>query len=522
MPRFFLQDPSGYFTNFDSDYEVTTDYVEETGNVSADFFESTSEAFADHPTTMKVTSTTDGEGVYHDITVEGGIEYRFEFDYYMPTAAKEIDFIVYDQTNGAPISTGTLTYTQQWFGHYESVDTPATCTTVRLFFRPGENSMDYYLDRVRFQGNLIEFDAERGYSRPFPDQRNVHNKINGSVTVDRTGRRFAATMHFEPLSAARYDKIMKAVRSSSASFWDDGDLPQMVNIQTLYPNTDYDYIGVTNPSAGSAAYYDSSASLPAASGDFEATEFSTANYQVVDGYGAPTVDTTLSVAADIKKYIYHKYVIDVSGEYSAITDIRGIWIRYWGEGEDLSDNGLDGLIMYAWNGSTWMRLQKGVGPGEQLLFYSVTEPAQAQDFVDIASGEVQVLIRTLGQKGSTGNLTLKSNYIQVKVNKDVRNDIILTHKAQLDGGADVVSVENLTTGSGLTLGTHYKIGDGLNKITALSPGAGQRVKVTYIPQLEVNLGTVNDDWLPTGTPTTPPRRLSLTLAGTKVLTELSE
>lgn len=524
MPDFFLQDPSGYNADFDEEYEAEDEYDTETGNVQNDWYQNTaSETFEDHRACMKITSTADGEGVYHELTVESGAKYVLEFDYYIPTVGNEIDWQVYDQTNGADIDSGTLTYTGRWHGHYITMTVPATCTTARLFFRSGSaGTVSFYLDSVRFQGNLIAIDPEIGGGFDYPDQRNSRRLANGDLLTDRSGRTYSHSLSFPVLTADQYDLLMKAVRSDKVSYIDDADLPQMVEYFTHYEQNSYAYSGVTNPSGSHVAYYDSDVDLPSASSDFEATEFSTADYQAVDGYGGGTVDTALSGAGDINKYIYHKLEIDISGDYSAIDDIRSFWIWYAGEGEDLSDNALNGLVMYAWNGTVWMRLQEAYGDGEHKLIYSVEDAAQAQDFVDISNNVVRILIRTLGLKGSTGSLTLKSNYIRMQINKGYESYIPLSHKAQLDAGGDVVEVRDVNQDSVKTLGTHYKIGDGLDKLNAVSVNVGHTYKVTYTPQMAVQVGAVSEQRHPGGAAGSKPRALSLSVTGVIPLTEVSD
>ncbi|GAF88029.1 unnamed protein product, partial [marine sediment metagenome] len=126
-----------------------------------------------------------------------------------------------------------------------------------------------------------------------------------------------------------------------------------------------------------------------------------------------------------------------------------------------------------------------------------------------------------GHKGSDGNLTMKSYYLSVWVNQDTGSGVSLSNEFTLDSGGDVVEVKNLTDDNVLTLGTEYEIGDGRDNLKAMSEDAGDLIQVTYKPRISVVVsGSPTDRWWGTGTPTTPPRNVQITLQSLDALTEL--
>ena len=517
--NFHLLDNTGYYTEFDNAYEVAA-WTAEDGTVTITHNLDTANQ-PTHPQCMKIVSTTDGKGGYIDVTGLTDDEIHVvEFDYKID-ATQEIDYVIYDQTNGANISTGTLDVTATWLGFYEEVTTPANCATIRLFLRAGTaTSVAFYIDNIGCRGNVIKEDAESsGYDRGFPFQSNRHHMQDGSAVVDRTSPQMTFPLMWEYLTNAQMNSLIAFSRSNQQSYFNDGNLPQFTIKQEVYTETQYTLAGITNPSGTHVAHYDTDTSLPNAESDFETTEFSTANYGAIDANDGNSVDTSITAAADISKFIYHKITIDLSGEYSVIDGIQRFKIKYVGECDDASSNNIDGIVLYVWNGSNWMRVGKSTSADKTTIDYVTDEPVQAQNFIDISNQTVTILARSRGIKGSDGNLTLKSYYISVWVNQDMSSGVLLPSEARLSSG-DVVSVTNLTDDAALALGTDYEIGDGLNNLKAMSETAGDVIEVTYNPRLKVDIANaLSDQWLGTGTPTTPPRTVNLTLQTIDVMTE---
>jgi len=518
--NFYLLNPAGFFTEFDDAFNVTA-WTEEDGTVTATHNQDTVNQ-PTHPKCMKVVSTTDGKGVYQDVTGLTPDEVHVvEFDYKID-ATQEIDWVIYDQTNGAPIASGTLDAAANWLGFYREVTTPAACVTIRLFLRAGTaTSVAFYIDNIGCRGNIIKEDAEStGYRRVFPHQSTRHIMQDGSIVDDSTAPRMTFPLHWRFLANTQFASLIAFARSNNASYYNDGNLPQFVIQQAVYLETQYTYSGITNPSGTHIAYYDTDVDLPNAEGDFQTTEFSTANYGAVDANDSNSVDTPITAAGDVKKYVYHKFIIDISGEYSVIDAIQRFKVKYVGECNDVSGNDVDGVVVYIWNSSNWMRVGNTTSKDKTTVDYVTDEPVQAQDFIDIGDQTVAVLIRSRGHKGSDGNLTLKSYYVSVWINQDMGSGVMLPSQVLLDSGGDVVSVENLTDNTTLTLGTHYEIGDGLNNLKAMSETAGDVIKVTYEPRIQVTqIQSLSDQWIQTGTPTTPPREVTLGLQSIDVLTE---
>ncbi|KKN28531.1 hypothetical protein LCGC14_0853280 [marine sediment metagenome] len=518
--NFYLLDNAGFFTEFDDAFNVTA-WTAEDGTVTHTHNQDTVNQ-PTHPKCMKVVSTTDGKGVYQDVASLTPDEVHVvEFDYKID-ATQEIDWRIWDQTNGANIANGTLDVTANWLGFYREVTTPANCTTIRLFLRAGTaTSVAFYIDNIGCRGNVIKEDAEsEGYERSLTRQSNTHTTERGVIVEDSSLSRMMFPLTWPFLDNTQFASLIKFARTRNQSYFNDGNMPRLIIKQQVFTETQYTYSGITNPSGTHVAYIDTDVDLPNVEGDFQTTEFSTANYVAVDGNDSNSVDTSITTTSNVKKYIYHHFVIDISAEYGVIDAIQRFKIKYVGEGDDLSDNDVNGVVVYIWNGSNWMRIGESTSKDKTTIDYSTDEPVQAQDFIDIGDQTVAILVRSRGHKGSGGNLTLKSYYISVWINQDMSSGVKLLSETRLDSGGDVVEVKNITDDNVLILGTDYEIGDGLDNIKAMSEDAGDLIEVTYNPRMKVTQSaSLSDQWLGTGTPTTPPRSARLSLQSTDVLTE---
>ena len=518
--NFFLQDPLGYYVEFEDLYEVSAWTAEDgTVTITRDQDPLNNET---HPSCMKIVSTTDGKGGYKDVTVRAESDYVVEFDYKI-AATQEIDWVIYDQTNSANIATGTLDQTGDWYGFYREVTTPANCVTIRLYLRAGTaGGAAFYIDNIGCRGNLILENAESSqYIRSFQAISKLHKMQLGNVVADSASPRITFPLRWTLLTDTQFNVLLKFIRSNKESYFDDGNLPDCAELQNVYPETQYTYSGVTNPSGGSIAWYDTDVDLPNAEADFQTTEFATADYGKIDADDSNSVDTSITTTSNVKKYIIHKFRIDISGEYAVIDAIQRMKIKYVGECDDASGNDVDGVVVYVWHNSNWFRIGETTSQDKTTVDYITDEPVLAQDFVDITDQTITVLVRSRGHKGSDGNLTMKSYYLSVWVNQDMGSGVKLSNEFTLDATGDVESVENLTDDTTLVRGTDYEIGDGRDNLKAMSEDAGDLIKVTYKPRISVvKSGSPKDRWWGTATPTTPPRNVTLVLQALNALTEL--
>ena len=261
---------------------------------------------------------------------------------------------------------------------------------------------------------------------------------DGSKTVDRTDEFFRGTLDFKTITHAMGQRLLEFKKADEPGYFDDQVVPAMVERGFIYTAGSYTYSGVTNPSGTHVAYYDTDASEQANQNDFQSNEFSTANYQAVDGDDSNYTETTASTNYT---YVYHKFTF--AHAYTAASQVKSFTITYKGAGIDLSDSAAHGLKLFLWNGNSWFEVDESITSDKTTLTFTTTHAEIAQEFVDIGDSLIFAMVRTRAKKSSTGSLTLRSYYIECDVNEDLSGTISLKNKAILSSG-DVVHVKNLT------------------------------------------------------------------------------
>ena len=466
MSNFFLQNTADYSSHFDFDYEVAR-WTEE-----ASVMATRDDTDIDHPACMKIVSSADGNGVHYTQAASGSMKYVIEFAY-KNIVTQEIDYLIYDVTNAVPIASGTLTEIS-WSIFYKEITTPDTCASMRLYLRAGTASgVAFYIDDIVMQGNAMEREPD-DYNSTLPAISNTHQAIARKI-IDQTYANFEASMSWKYLPSANLNILRNMRRLGKPTYFDDSDVPQMTEGKHLYTETIYTFLGITNPSASHLAYYDIDSGLPALSTDFEDTEFSTADYSDITSDDS---DATSRSNSTIKAYQYEKYIFNVT-EYTTLNEVRSISIKWIGTCVDTTPNTTNGVSLYVWNGVAWLGVARSRTGDEQTLRFTTTKLEQAQDFVDTAGGKIIILVRSNGYGSSSGVITLETDYIEAIVNEGMNEIIQLSNKAVLDAGMDIVSVENITQDTTLSLGADYTIGDDRQSIITIGQAAGDYIEVTY-------------------------------------------
>lgn len=468
--RFFLPNPSDTTFQFEEDWEI----VQWTAEGGATITKNRYQGDDDHPSCMSVVSDTDGKGVYYTMAVDAETWHHFKLAY-KNTANQEIDYVIYDNSNGANISTGTFTKTA-WSYHYEKFTTPAGCVEIIIYLRAGTASgLAFYVDDLECHGNIIERDPEdvaTSYDVIGTEKVNIGGKIVSDETIVIPEFR----LMFPIVTKSLLDRMLEFFISRKPTYFDDQVVPSMTETFRLWDETIYNFVGITNPSTTHVAWFSTSASEPSASSDFETTEFSTADYQAIDADDANSVVDSVSTTGH---YGYQKYRFEIA-EYSAADQIRSISVEVKAAGDDDSSANQDGVALYLWNntGACWFNAANSRSPDKETLSFATSKPEQAQLFVDTTNGYIWVLLQTQNTKGAATALSITTWWVQVTVNRSLDTKLELLNRAVLSAG-DVISVVNLTTGATLTLTTHYTIGDDGKSILVTGQSAGDYIRVNY-------------------------------------------
>lgn len=502
----FIPNPADTDFPFSEDWEIAQWTVE--GGATVDKTRDISDSA--HPSCLKVVSDTDGKGVTYTISdIREDVKYAFEMSY-NNAAGQELDYLVYDNIGAATIVSGTFTDVI-WSYHYEEFTSPAGCAEIIIYLRAGTGSGEaFYIDDLKLQGNVLEEDPEDfqpNYIKPGSTKRTLDGTLRSDIF--RTTVDFA--LSFPSLTYAGFDRLLDLHKARKETYLDDQDVPSALARDTLYTETQYDFVGVTKASGPHYAYEDKSAAEPEAQADFESNEIETVDYQVLDDDDDNSYQDGASTTGH---HQYQKFVFDSSGEYDAIAEVRSFELTYKGKSNDASSANQDGVTLYAWNSNAgnWVKLGATRVSTKETISFSTMKPEQAQMFVDIAAGEINILVQSNGTKGAGTALTVDSYYIEVTINKAKSNTVTLLNRAVLSAG-DVIHVKNLTQVTTLTLGADYTIGyDGMSVITS-GQDPGDVIEVKYDQYYRITSVSLSERRQPTGTPTEPGRSVGIQLRG---------
>lgn len=432
-----------------------------------------------------------GEGAYDDYTVVAGEIYQFSC-WYKCTNSVELTMIIYDQSNGVAIST-IQADDSAWTLYEERVTAPSGCTTIRIKFLQKTATKDsgpILIDNVALNESAISQDPD-SYSRGPDAVASTHIALSGRRTRDEFGVHFVFELGWEYAPKGLLDALLDLYRSGEILYFDDREVPNLTETQIIYENATEDYVGITNPSSTQKAYYDSSASLPAAEGDFDSNEYSTANYQAVDEDDNNYMETTNPTDGF---YLYHHFKFDCG---IVRADVHRIRIRIKCLSDDASPANTDGCVLYGWNDvdSAWVELGRTTNSTKQTVEYSQINSTIAQQFIDSSDDYAKFILRSRGARDGANALSLRTYYVEFEVNEGLNEVIEFSHKANLDANLDVVSVVNNSTGLSLALNTDYTIAADRRSITVIGQSSGDEITVEYSRYWEVFIDRLPEEFL---------------------------
>ena len=391
-----------------------------------------------------------GEGTYKDFAVTAGVRYSFSCLYKVSDGTLTVQ--LYDQTNDESISSVDRT-DAIWNSHETSIIIPVGCTTLRVNFLQSQSdarSGPFYVDNISLSGNVLLHDPD-SYSRVPERVGSLHQTLGGRRVYDLRAIHYSFYLGWNFFKEDQYENLREIYYSNELLYFDDGNVPALVEREAVYETAQHDYDSIVNPSSTHKAYFDSSSLLPSAKSDFETTEFTTSDYQAIDEDDGNYKETA-NPGAD--EYLYHKFLLLSSIDSG---DVRRFRARVAMSGGDTSPQNLDGGVLYAWNGTSWVELARNTNSAKTDLTYSTAETEVAKQFVDSGDSYVRLLLRSRNRRIGTNNLSLRAYYLECGVNEGLNLTIELSHKAILDENGDVIWVKNLTQGTQLQWPIEYTI-----------------------------------------------------------------
>lgn len=443
------------------------------------------------------------EGVYQDFDVTPGVKYAFSCLY--RAALGSMQLIFYDQTNEILLDSFALAGSP-WKSYETNIAIPDGCEVIRIKFLQSNSahSGPFYIDNVSLNGNVILSDPD-SYRRNPERIGAFHQTLSGRRIYDLRAIHYDFGLLWNYFDTTQYENFREIFYSNELLYFDDGDVPPLVESETIYDNDTYNFVGVSNPSSVHRAYTSDSDSLPSARDDFETIEYATGDYQTVAIEDNNYKETSDPAAGH---YLYDKFLIKSS---IAQSDVRRLRIRIDASSNDSSPNNIDGFILYGWDGSNWVELSRCSNSAKNALIYSSAESLIAMQFVDPSDGYIRLLIRSMNCFDGINSLDLKAYYVEAEINEGLDGIIALSHKAILDESGDVISVKNLTKGTTLSLDVDYTISIDRRFIAVTGQDSGDVIEVRYNRYFEVMFSSIPEEWLSGDPETNQARKVEITL-----------
>jgi hypothetical protein len=428
-----------------------------------------------------------GEGAYKDYTVTEGIIYTFACLYKMDSGSLTVQ--LYDQTNDVEICVAEKTNTV-WSSYEVGIVVPAGCNTIRVRFLQDNSDISpgpFYVDNVSTNGNVLLQDPD-SYSRVPERVGYFHQTLGGRRVYDLRAIHYSLYLGWNFFSEDQYENLREMYYSNELLYFDDGDVPPLIESEKVYETAEYDYESITNPSSIHKAYSGSSSSLPSGKDDFETTEFATVEYQFIDD-DDDSYKETANPSAD--EYLYHKFMLLSSIDSD---DVKRFNTMIAMLGSDSSPQNLDGGILYAWNGTNWVELTRNTNSSKTDLTYTTAETEVAKQFVDPDDNYIRLLLRSRNRRYGANDLSLRTYYVECEINEGLNLTIELSHKAILDENDDVIWVKNLTQGTTLTINTDYTVANDRRSVTVSGQASGDEIEVKYDHYFEVMFDSIPEEW----------------------------
>ncbi len=427
------------------------------------------------------------EGVYKDFSVSAGVRYVISFLYKVIIGS--FDFEIHDQDNGNVILTKNLS-SLIWADCEETIVIPDKCKTLRIKFLQTNNahSTPFYIDNFSINGNALLSDPDN-YERISEKIGGMHETLSGRRIYDFNAIHYKFGLGWNYFDFASYESLRELFYSNELIYFDDGNVPPLIESGTIYNSSRYDYVNIIKPSIKHKAYKSSSNALPSLRDDFEYDEFETSDYQAISDEDENYVE---SINPSEGEYLYHKFLIrsDISRN-----EVQRLSLRVIAGGRDSSPKDIDGVILYGFNGSKWVELARCTNNAKTELTYSTLKSEIARRFIDENDGYVRLLLRSRNSRDGSYELDLRTYYIEVVINEGLNGIIRLSHKAILDTNGGVIYVKNLTQGKELALNDDYTVSVDRRAIEVKGQNCGDKIEVKYNRYFEVTFTTIPEEWL---------------------------
>lgn len=427
------------------------------------------------------------EGVFKDFQVTPNVTYTISFLY--RSAIGYFRLVLWDVTNDSLVASQTLNSTS-WASYCEAINIPELCNTLRIKFLQADSphSLPFYIDDLSVNGNVILTDPD-SYERVLKRIGNSYQMLSGRKVHDLRAIHYRMNLKWDYVDPVQYELFRQIACSNEILYFDDGDVPPLIEHHTVYEREVNDYTNMESPSTLHIAYKSTSPNLPFAKSDFESEEYTTQEYQAIYNNDDQYCETSNPEAGF---YIYHKFKIKSGLAKQGVKRFR---VLVSAMGRDTSPHDSDGCILYAHNGDKWVELARSTNSDKNFLIYETSESTIASSFVDADDQYIRLLVRSRGMMRDGSDLTLRVYYVQVELNEGLDSVVRLTHKAILDRDGDLIWVKNLTKGRDLILGTDYIVSIDRRSILIFGQDPGDEIEVKYNRYFECMVTELPERWI---------------------------
>lgn len=426
------------------------------------------------------------EGVYKDFRVASGVRYALSFLYKVGVGS--FDFVIYDQDNERVIISKNLR-SLNWASYEETIIIPDNCNTLRIKFLQTDDahSTPFYIDNFSINGNALLSDPDN-YERLSEKIGGINQTLSGRRIYDVRAIHYKLGLGWNYFDSKQYELLRELFYSNEVIYFDDGDVPPLIETGIIYDSAKYNFVGVPDL-LGHRAYKSSSSALPSTRDDFEDYELETIEYKII----SIDDDNYLETANPLQgEFLYQKFLIKCN---ISKTDVQRISIKVITSGSDSSPWDNDGVILYGYYVNKWVELARCTNSTRTELNYSTAKTTIARQFVDEEDGYIRLLLRSRSSRNSFYELNLRTYYVEVEINEGLNGIIGLSHKAILDSRGGVIHVRNLTQGKELNLGDEYTVTVDRRSIEVKGQNSGDKIEVKYNRYFEVTFTAIPEEWL---------------------------
>ena len=477
---------------------------------------------ATHPKVLKLRNSSTSKYAYYIVSnVYPNVKYALEFAYRCGIT-NGICIELRNRNTAATLYRNSIFATNIWKNHYKEITTSSACSVVEIRLGRAKAIATYYLiDDLKFQGNALLADPD-DYSLDFPDKTFDHDTVNANVTRDRAGIHAQMTMQFPAATISTFSRLLQFAKSNSNEYgtFNDGLLPTITEYATLRTSKTFNYAGVTVGHAHNAYWIQTTFASPTSVGMVQGASFTITTYQRIATDNATYVTTAVTGTG---KYGYHKYVWKVTN-YASKGHVEKIAFKWKGNCQDNSNKNVDGVYLYSWDGNNWVLLDTSRTGDDQILSFTTSKKEIAQQFVDVVSKYVRLIVRTRGTKQTGAAFSIKANYVECAVNDQLANRINLRLKAKGTVTGAITLAKNVTDNQILTLDAAtngYYLGEDRRSVVLKGAAAnsGDKIMAKYQAEYEVVVDRLSRPRVYGGPIASPRNDINLTLKTLKPIEE---